>query len=284
MYQDLDTAPGMDPEKAAAFFDTLCEGDGAAVYTLKAAFNVETNETMDYQSYRRGWGAMGDKKFNRAVYPWSIVEGYCTPLVESTWITDREVAYGPEVKNDEWRDYIMPVPLVVQTPKTNATTTMTLWEPGLQWLVSTKVKRFFKIASTTDATSLVNSMIWQDETETTDLGQRPIVPACNRAWLTGATASRTMIAVNGFKLDKYYWAANRKKWWRATRGGESKTWLDIVKNDKGKVKASPRSDPKWKIVYSSEQTMTVEGLAFVSPGETTVRQLHTRKLPNEHCY
>jgi hypothetical protein len=282
-YQDLDTAPGMDAVKVAAFFDTLCEGD-ASVYKVEVAFNVETDETMGYDLYKIGWGAMGDQKFRKAVYPWSILEGHCTPLLESTWITDREVAYGPVVNNDEWRDWIMPVPLVVQTPGTNATTTMTLWEDDIQWWVSTKVKRFFKLASTTDAKSLVNSMIWINETQRTDLGKRPIVPACNQAWLTAVTASRTMIGVNGFRLDTYYWAASTEKWWRPTRGGESKTWMDVVKNAKGKIKARPRRDPKWKIVYSSAQSIKVEGLAFLSPDSTTNVQVHTRKLPHEQCY
>jgi hypothetical protein len=127
-YLDL-AVTGMGTEKANAFINKVCSNPYAVdlePFGIKAAINVETNQTLAFWEYQNGPGAEGKKQYGYAIYPWSTVRGSCLPILNSSWVTDRVSEYGPAAKNTNLRYWnIMPVIIDAVIPIPIATTTIT---------------------------------------------------------------------------------------------------------------------------------------------------------------
>jgi hypothetical protein len=266
----------MGPIKATAFIDEICQDNSE--YTVHAAINVENNETMSWDNYREGPGVLGSEESNYAIYPWSTVEGTCEPLLTSSWVTDREVISGPVTKNTNWQDWTMPVSIVLVTPKTNITTTLSSWEPNDSRLPAYFRAEFFdKAEPKNTGLYLGYSMLWYREDDIDPYDRRIVVPACTQTWLSAVSVSRTIMAVNSFRITSYNWETRGT----GSQEGVSDTWMDVVMDNRGIVGASSTG---WQRVYSSAGYVRVDGLCMLSPGGTMIVQIMRQELPPQNCH
>jgi hypothetical protein len=278
-YQDL-VSTGMGITKAADLIDNICRGTNRI--HIFGAINVETNETMKWSDYKKGPGINGDPELNFAIYPWSVVGGRCIPLLNSTWATDREVFYGPYVNNTYWHTRPMSLDTDLVVPKSNVTTTLKSWERSIRDPPDIK-RSFFDRALQNASEYLGNSMLWNPEDQMVDT-RRPIaIDGCTQSRLTAVSVMRTMIAVNAFQLEKYYWCIRRRrKWvfwrWETVQEGIFDVWMDV----EGIVVPSAMGD-EWKTVYSSGGYMRVDGLSLMIPGRTMIGQIEDWALPPQEC-
>jgi hypothetical protein len=117
----------MTNEAANTFIDTICQGRRPADQLVKGAINVVTHETMRWAQYRTGAGRHGEWSKEKAMYPWSVVEGYCHTVLNNTWVTDRDVEYGPWENNTSLLAGRIPMAMDFVHPQTTGITTLPSW-------------------------------------------------------------------------------------------------------------------------------------------------------------
>jgi hypothetical protein len=291
-YQDLVSA-GMGITKAIDLIDNICR-DYHFLH-VAGAINVETNETMMWTDYMNGPGINGDPKFRFAIYPWSVVRGTCTPLLYSTWATDREVVYGPYVNNTRLHTRWLSIGMAPRgemgllAPKSNASTTLSRWVRHL-WDPSLVKDMFFKQAPQDGFEQIGNSMVWNRYDRIINTRRFLDIPGCTQARLTAASVMRTMIGVHAFQLEEYNLCirSRKRKWgfgtvqWETVQSAKFDVWMDVRKDQGGNVVLDYLGD-EWKTVYSSEGYVKVEGLSLLMPGETMIVQVEFRGLPPQDC-
>jgi hypothetical protein len=169
---------------------------------------------------------------------------------------------------------------------TNVTTSL----KGLKYKIDdiSWARAFFDSAVQRVANSVVNSMLWVHEEETRHHGLIFYrTPACTEAWMTSTSAVRTITAFSGFRVTHYNWnVESHGRWWKSSKGGDSDTWMDITKDNNGKVSA--RSTGSW-MVYSSGGYVKVDSLSLLGLGGPdeevfTIRQVQTAPLPLQDCH
>jgi hypothetical protein len=176
-YQDLDST-GMDLASANRFIEKVCRGyNSDANLLVKGAINIQTNDTMRWNEYTQGPGLYGDPDYKYAIYPWSVVSGRCYAVLNNTWVTDRDVVYGPWTDNTATRARIMQIGVYLLKPKSTASTTLPSWAQDIQD-VSLIKNHFFSDAKQSAAKYLVNSMVWENRDRGTPINMRISIDAC----------------------------------------------------------------------------------------------------------
>jgi hypothetical protein len=276
--KSLDLAiTGMGTEKATAFINTICSHPMPLpigyfpIPDPTAAINVETNEVMTMDDYRNGPGARGNSKYNYAIYPWSIVKGGCSSVLNSSWVTDRVVATGPAVKNTNWGDRWEWASINMEIPNPNVTTTLSWLDPMPMARKISAAEEFFRYSDRRAVYPLIHSMNWQRELPPVIDDVNLEVPACTQAWLAAPTVERTIVAYYMLDVEHYYWCFESRVLGLkiSSRGGHSETWMDVTKDNRGKGRVFSTGFNK---VYSSGgYVVRVDSLAKQTP-VTAARQ------------
>jgi hypothetical protein len=278
------------------FINRACGGIKRGM--INTAFNVETNETMDWEDYLNGPGRNGDRHFGSAIYPWSVVEGDCDPLLHSTWATDSEVVYSPYVKNTDLRAWTLPIDMNLVTPKSNVTTTLKSWDEGIRNVRYVMVDVFgeahvFGEARPKIAWDIMRSMVWDQKDQTQPITKRIHFPECTQARLTAVSVVRTMIVVPAFTIKIYNYSVRREvpnpyngglMWETVEAQKLYNTWVDLRKDKEGKMLWVKRTARVWKTIYSSEGYVRVDGASLLLPGQNMIVQVEHQPLPPEECY
>jgi hypothetical protein len=298
--QDL-ISSGMEAAEANAFFDTVCGGgstnvedtDDSPYVLIDGAINVLTNVTMPWDEYMEGPGKDGDPDFYHANYPWSTVRGTCQVVLQSAWVTNRDVVYGAWTDNtDSLKSKEMSVGIYLLTPKSTIATasTMPLLSEDVQVEhLSGVTKDMFESARQPDANALANSMDWNPEDHFRRHTRHIPVDKCTQTRFAAVSATRTIIGVASFELVRYYFALREydedEEEWKTLNAGKSSKWVDIWKIRVGTLEflGTRNRSEEWKIVYSPEVYWRVEGPAMLTPGGTMNLQLQSRELPREEC-
>jgi hypothetical protein len=142
------------------------------------------------------------------------------------------------------------------------------------------VRAFFNSALQDAARPLVDSMNWDADERNVQHGRRVEVPACTQTSLAAVTVERTITLFYSFRVTNYYWRVVPPEWWKFSKGGDSPTWLNIVKSESGDVMAQTTG---FGAVYSSGGYVRVESVCQLLPNNFITAQVHHTPLPPEEC-
>jgi hypothetical protein len=286
--QDL-ASTDMGEEMATAFINKVCEEyyfESEDILKVHGAINVETNATMRWEEYREGPGLNGDPEHNHANYPWSTVTGTCNLVLQSTWVTDRDVVYGVWTSNiDSLPSQRMPVSIYLLTPKTTANTTLPSWAQTVQNIPDTE--DYLAQAKQGDSKSLVNSMVWNPAGHFRRHTSLIPVESCTQTRFTAVSAMRTIKAVQVFHISRYdfAWRIIEEGRWVTWDAGRFSRWVKIWKEGTGLQEWVNHSfrPLEWKTIYSSGGYVRADGPALLTPVGTMNVQVESRALPPEAC-
>jgi hypothetical protein len=301
-----DLAPGMGDARATAFIDNICHGDTLVGQRVKGAINVETNETMFWDDYIRGPGLNGDMGYQYAMYPWSIVSGYCQTVLNNTYVTNRDDDYGPWVDNISKWDAQTRVAIAMDfvSPKTTSFTTLPSWVHPNHFLF---MHFFMNAEPWVIASGLSLDMAWAADDHTLTIRQEIPIAECTQARLTAVSVTRTLIGMQTFKIESYQWArreirevqrsgsrTGEVEWeWYTVQGqsGMRLRWVDLRQDPgNGWVTWKDRPDhAEWKEVYSGDGYVRIDGLCMMLPNMLgpdeykMVVNVQYQSLPPERC-
>jgi hypothetical protein len=254
---------------------------------------------MRWDDYIRGPGLNGAQGLGNAMYPWSIVTGKCKIFLNNTYVTDRDVIYGPWVDNIELHAKNLEIPMDFVGPGTTTFTTLPAWERTNFVLEA----YFFDKAEPTGAVDpLFRTMEWRDDDVTYPISKETTIDACTQARLTAVSVIRTVIGIQTFEIVSYQWArreirevqrfgsrTGEVEWeWYTVEGqsGMRLRWVDL-RQDPGNGWVTWRDRPdhaKWKEVYSRDGYVRVDGLCRLLPdNQYMFVQVQTQPLPPERC-
>jgi hypothetical protein len=201
--------------------------------------------------------------------------------MKQTWVTDRDVDYGPWEDNTATSAQTMQIGMYMWTPKSKVWSPLELWVPGLEDTqdVSVIKNRFFLPAKPNDAKYLANSMIWENTDQITPIRRRLSIDGCTQSRLTAVSATRYILLYQVFEI-KSYWFARRKNgfvlgrysgWqWLTTEKHFYNHWVDVRKNGpspEASVTLSPRLN-EWKVVRAAAGWVRADGLSVLTSGGT----------------
>jgi hypothetical protein len=290
-YHDL-TTTGMANAAANGFIDAVCQGHRLPTVLVRGAFNIVTNVSMSWEEYQYTHGQDGEWSKAKAMYPWSVVDGYCHTVLNNTWVTDRDVDYGPWVDNtSKLSAQRFPMVMDFVLPPATHFTTLPSWIPESIEFIG---QNFFLSAKPQAAAIVfVHSINWNHLPQRIPAIDDILIDACTQARFTAVSVTRTVVGMQAFEIKEYYFARREKQdigigtapgdlRWQTVQMEKWDHWVDLRQEESGWVSWTPSPD-SWSNVYSGDGYVRADGAGRLTPQGTMNVQVESRALPPEQC-
>jgi hypothetical protein len=247
---------------ASDFLETICSQAPDQNGMVFGAINHETGSYLDWEGYWEDEDRGTDTHYLFARDPWETFVGSCTLRATSTYVRDRPPVLGDVVRNVHWAPQTRRYELTAgeMVPGFYCKTELESWNQRLQSLNPLNIPTLIMtnmvgLPETIQHTWLIREFPvddWREYKQETD------IQACHAAQLSVAMVNRTVIAYQGFKIDRYYWNGR-------TRRGSANTW----KGRNG-----------WGRIFVPENTVTCSGIDTIAPGERQTMVVQKFRIKN----